>query len=101
MDKPAIDLICRALASPIRRNILAWLREPGEYFTSQGATLERGVSVGEISDRCGLAKSTVSVHVNALIRADLLTYRKVRQSIFLKRNESVIRMFIEQIAADL
>jgi DNA-binding transcriptional ArsR family regulator len=101
MNQPAIDLICRALASPIRRDILVWLREPSEYFISQEATLELGVSVGQISDRCGLAKSTVSVHVDALLRADLITYRKVRQSVFLKRNESVIKMFIEQIAADL
>lgn len=96
-----IDAIHKALANPVRRQILAWLKSPAEHFSQQEHPLDMGVCAGLIDERCGLSQSTVSVHLSALLRARLLTSRKVGQWIFYKRDESTIRAFLEHMHQDL
>ncbi|MGH8779954.1 ArsR/SmtB family transcription factor [Paraburkholderia sp.] len=96
-----IDAIHKALANPVRREILAWLREPSTHFPDQEITLEHGVCAGEIDERCGLSQSTVSAHLAALQRAELVTSKRVGQWVFFKRNEPVITAFLEHMNADL
>jgi DNA-binding transcriptional ArsR family regulator len=54
-----------------------------------------------ILERSGLAQSTVSAHLAALVEAGLLDSTRVGQWIFLSRNEDVIRSFAEQIKSHL
>jgi DNA-binding transcriptional ArsR family regulator len=100
MEQPDVDSICKALAHPVRRNILRWLREPELHFADQQLPLELGVSARSIDRRCGLAQSTVSVHLSTLLRAGLVTSRKVSQSVFFKRNETALRAFVEHVGAE-
>ena len=48
------DDIIKALAHPLRRDILRWLKEPQRYFAAQHHSLENGVCAGQIDQRAGL-----------------------------------------------
>jgi DNA-binding transcriptional ArsR family regulator len=88
-----VDAIHKALANPVRREILAWLREPQAYFADQELTRDHGVCAGKIDARCGLSQSTVSAHLATLQKAGLITSKRVGQWVFFRRNEAVIEAF--------
>jgi len=96
-----IDEIMKALASPARREILAWLKEPEQHFAEQAHPFDMGVCAGKIFERAGLSHSTVSAHLAALQRAGLVNARKIGQWIFYSRNEAVIAAFLRQMQQDL
>jgi DNA-binding transcriptional ArsR family regulator len=95
------NAIHRALANPLRREILGWLKDPAAAFPEGYADFGRGVPVNAIQARSGLAQSTVSAHIAALVEARLLVSTRVGQWIFLARNEAVIRSFTEQLSSHL
>src|ERR1700744_5316456 len=66
-----IDAIHKALANPIRREILTWLKDPAQYFPAQTHSLANGVCAGQIDERCGLSQSTFSAHLATLQKAVL------------------------------
>ncbi|MDE3209081.1 MAG: helix-turn-helix transcriptional regulator, partial [Pseudomonadota bacterium] len=79
---PDFDEIIKALAHPVRRNILRWLKTPEESFTSQEHPFEFGVCAGKIFSKADLSQSTVSAHLATLQHAGLITPRKIGQWIF-------------------
>ncbi|MEI6001057.1 helix-turn-helix transcriptional regulator [Paraburkholderia bengalensis] len=101
MEKIDVTLIHKALANPIRREILHWLRTPEVYFPDQEIPLELGVYAATIDRRCGLAQSTVSAHFSVLTRAGLVTSRRVSASVCFKRNKIVLRAFVQHMNAEL
>lgn len=96
-----LDEIIKALAHPLRREILQWLKEPHRYFSEQHHSLENGVCAGQIDQRAGLSQSTVSAHLATLQRAGLITNRKVGQWHFFKRNEPAIQAFLSRLGQEL
>jgi len=92
-----IDAIHKALANPVRREILTWLKEPEAYFSEQEFPLASGVCAGQIDARCGMSQSTVSAHLATLHKAGLVTSKRVGQWIFFKRDEAVIKEFLDQL----
>jgi DNA-binding transcriptional ArsR family regulator len=92
-----INAIHKALANPVRRQILAWLKEPAQFFSEQEYPLELGVCAGLIDQRTGLSQSTVSAHLANLQRAGLVSSKRVGQWIFFKRNEETIQAFLDHI----
>lgn len=90
--KPDRDAILKALAHPVRREMLATLKNPEAHFASQAHPLEMGVCAGSF-EKCGLSQSTVSVHLSVLADAALVTTRKVGPYVFYKRNEAMIDAF--------
>ena len=92
-----IDAIHKALASPVRRDILVWLKDPQEHFGHQQHGLDLGVCAGLIDERTGLSQSTVSAHLATLQRAGLITSRRVGQWIFYKRDEETIKAFLDHM----
>ncbi len=92
-----IDVIHKALANPVRRQILCWLKDPDANFAQQEHPLAIGVCAGLIDARTGLSQSTVSAHLATLQRAGLITSRRVGQWIFYKRNEETIQAFLAHI----
>jgi ArsR family transcriptional regulator len=92
-----IDSIHKALANPVRRDILQWLKEPQLHFPQQDHPFEMGVCCKQIDQRTGLSQSTVSVHLATLQRAGLVTTRRVGQWVFFQRNEEVIQAFLAQL----
>ncbi|MBB1521284.1 ArsR/SmtB family transcription factor [Aquipseudomonas guryensis] len=95
-----LDEIIKALAHPVRREILQWLKEPQKHFADQEHPLEFGVCAGKF-ERCGLSQSSVSAHLATLQRANLVTCRKVGQWSFFKRNEEVIQAFLKDFSTQL
>ena len=96
-----IDTIYKALASPLRRDILAWLKEPSLHFTEKYMSFSKGISAGQIHERCVVSKSTVSSHLAILHNAGLVTSFRVGQWILFKRNEDVLNAFIEVMRQSL
>jgi DNA-binding transcriptional ArsR family regulator len=96
-----IDAIHKALANPVRREILAWLKEPEACFSAQAFPLENGVCAGQIEGRCGMSQSTVSAHLATLHKAGLVTSRRVGQWVFFKRDENVIKAFLAHMSNGL
>lgn len=96
-----LDEIIKALAHPVRREMLQWLKDPEKYFVEQDHPFEIGVCAGKFDQRCGLSQSTVSAHLATLQRAGLVTSRKVGQWSFFKRNEAVIAEFLRQMSDEL
>ncbi|KHK62618.1 MULTISPECIES: ArsR/SmtB family transcription factor [Pseudomonas] len=96
-----LDEIIKALAHPVRRDILNWLKDPKVQFPEQLHNHEFGICAGQIDQRCGLSQSTVSAHLAVLQRAGLITSQKVGQWHFFKRNEDVIQQFLQQMSQEL
>ncbi len=92
-----IDAIHKALANPMRRQILAWLKEPNVYFSEQQHPLSLGVCAGMIDKHAGLSQSTMSAHLAVLVKAGLITSQRVGQWSYFKRDEAVIQAFIDQM----
>ena len=92
-----IDAIHKALANPVRRDILNWLKDPHVHFAQQQHNLDIGVCAGLIDARTGLSQSTVSAHLATLVRAGLVTSRRVGQWIFYKRDEETIKAFLDHM----
>jgi DNA-binding transcriptional ArsR family regulator len=96
-----LDDIIKALAHPVRREILAWLKDPHVCFPDQDHSLEHGVCAGQIDQRAGLSQSTISAHLATLQRAGLITSKKVGQWHFFKRNEDAIQAFLQEMNKQL
>ncbi|HVK92992.1 MAG TPA: metalloregulator ArsR/SmtB family transcription factor [Mycoplana sp.] len=94
------DEILKALAHPVRMQMLNWLREPEAHFSAQEHPLDMGVCASQF-ERCGLSQSTVSAHLATLQRAGLVTTRRVGQWIFYRRNEETIAAFLKHINTSL
>ncbi|MEC4722425.1 helix-turn-helix transcriptional regulator [Noviherbaspirillum sp. CPCC 100848] len=92
-----IDVIHKALANPVRRQILEWLKAPEQYFAHQAHPLHLGVCAGLIDERAGLSQSTVSAHLAVLQRAGLIEAQREGQWVFFKRNEATIKAFLESL----
>ncbi|MFJ3006233.1 ArsR/SmtB family transcription factor [Pseudomonas fluorescens] len=96
-----LDEIIKALAHPVRRDILIWLKDPKAQFPEQIHNHEYGICAGQIDQRCGLSQSTVSAHLATLQRAGLISSQKAGQWHFFKRNENVIQAFLDAIVKEL
>lgn len=92
-----LDEIFKALAHPVRREMLVWLKDPHKFFVEQDHPFDIGVCAGKFDQKTGLSQSTVSGHLASLQRAGLVTSRKVGQWNFFKRNEDVIQAFITHL----
>ena len=96
-----IDAIHKALANPVRRDILSWLKTPEAFFSMQEYPLDIGVCAGLIDQRAALSQSTVSAHLATLQKAGLITSKRVGQWIFFRRDDAVIDAFLAQMKSDL
>lgn len=101
LETEEIDRIIKALAHPLRRQILAWLKEPERWFADQVHPLDYGVCAGMIDRQSGLSQSTTSTHLARLQQAGLVSTQRIGQWIYYKRNEERIQAFLETINARL
>ena len=96
-----LDEIIKALAHPVRREILKSLKDPDTSFPDQVHSTEHGVCAGQFDQLCGLSQSTVSAHLATLQRAGLITSQKHGQWHFFFFYFETIKAFIEQISQEL
>jgi ArsR family transcriptional regulator len=95
------DEVLKALANPVRRQILDWMKDLPGNFPGQDHQYDLGVCAGKIDERCQLSQSTVSAHLAVLQHAGLITGKRVGQWIFYKRNEAAIAAFLSRIGETL
>ena len=96
-----VDAAVRAIAHPLRREILKWLKAPQLYFPLQEWDVERGISVGQITQRCGLSQSTVSQHLAVLRQAGLVDACRTGPFHFYRRNEAAIEALAKSLQDQL
>jgi DNA-binding transcriptional ArsR family regulator len=90
---PELLRALRALANPMRLQVLSWLREPERHFSPEEAIadpVEVGVCVSHIQAKAGLAQSTVSAYMAELERAGLVQATRVGKWTHYKRDEQRI-----------
>ncbi len=85
----------KALANPMRVQILQWLKDPGSFSPQLEPAEEVGVCLKHIQARAKVSQSTASQYMAALQAADLVTTTRIGQWRHYKRNEQQI----EKLAA--
>jgi ArsR family transcriptional regulator len=91
-----------ALNNPIRRQILAWLKDRSNFPPAlpEHEAVE-GVCVGYIQDKAGLSQSTVSNYMGLLKQAGLVVSERHGQWTFYRRDEAAIAAFLKAFKAEL
>ncbi|WP_329456499.1 ArsR/SmtB family transcription factor [Streptomyces sp. NBC_01497] len=90
----------KALANPVRLQVLQWLREPEDNFPVDPAVTDPrtvGVCVSHIQAKAGLAQSTVSAYMATLERAGLVRSTRVGKWTHYRRDEERISELVEQL----
>lgn len=91
-----------ALNNPLRRQILAWLKDRSNFPPAlpEHADLT-GVCVGYIQERANLSQSTVSTYMRLLKDADLVTSERHGQWTFYSRNEEAIAAMLKTLQEEV
>ncbi|MFC1411805.1 ArsR/SmtB family transcription factor [Streptacidiphilus sp. N1-12] len=82
--------VFKALGNPARLQIMAWLKDPDQYFGAYAPLADRhlvGVCVTHIQAKSGLAQSTVSSYMSTLERAGLVRSTRVGKWTHYRRDE--------------
>ncbi|MFF0492009.1 ArsR/SmtB family transcription factor [Nocardia sp. NPDC003482] len=101
---PRLTQALRALANPLRLQLLQWLRDPERNFVLDGAIAdphEVGVCVTHIQAKVGLAQSTVSAYMAELERAGLVRSTRVGKWTHYQRDERRIAELVAELGRNL
>lgn len=101
-SRPLLKAI-KALASPVRLEVLRLLKNPVANFPAQvdGDLLKDGVCADFIREAVGIAAATVSRHLTILAEAGLLIATRKKGWTFYRRDEQAIRHFAQQLRSEL
>jgi len=82
----------KAVASSVRMQILAWLKQPGAHFSHQdsGPPEEIGVCVTLFAEKLGMSQPTVSRHLELLRRAGFVRVERVGRWSYFFRDDTGI-----------
>ena len=95
-------VIFKALAHPVRRQILTWLRDPEEFEPQEHPESGvYGICLSSIQHRADISQSMTSQHMAALERADLVKSHRLGQWTHYRRNDEVLQRFAAHVANDL
>ncbi|MEV4568101.1 metalloregulator ArsR/SmtB family transcription factor [Nonomuraea sp. NPDC049419] len=101
---PDLVEVFKALANPVRLQVLSWLRDPERHFPVAGGIAdphEAGVCVSHIQAKTGLAQSTVSAYMAALERAGLVRSTRIGKWTHYRRDEERIAAFVAVLGHSL
>src|SRR5438067_98475 len=87
----------RAIADPVRRRILALLKEPG--CCAIGKT--SGMCACDVEGQIGLSQPTISHHMAVLRKAGLIEAEKIEQWVWYRRNEKALRTLAQSLREEL
>jgi ArsR family transcriptional regulator len=95
--------ILKAVASPVRLDILRYLKNPAGNFPAQvdGDLVDDGVCADFIRDKLGIAAATASRHLTLLTEVGLLLATRKKGWTFYRRDDKAIRLFAKQLHSDL
>ena len=96
------EVIFKALANPIRRQILQCLKHP-DVFVGDDVHVDfsRGVCAGQVEKIADVSQSTMSNHLSVLQNAGLIKSQKHGQWSYFSRNEALIQQFIQYLQDSL
>ncbi|MDR5781302.1 helix-turn-helix domain-containing protein [Caballeronia sp. LZ065] len=99
LDESRLQKALQALSNRHRLTILTWLSEPTKHFPPQrdGDLVRDGVCVGFITEKIGLSQPTVTTHMQALAKADLVTSKKIKNWVYYKPNRLMIDRLLEEL----
>lgn len=100
LDSGAVVAAFKALANPVRWQILEWLRDPDGEFSAWESIADRdevGVCVSHIQAKSGLAQSTISSYMSTLEQAGLVRSTRVGKWIHYQRDEARIRAVAQAV----
>ncbi|MCL6707051.1 metalloregulator ArsR/SmtB family transcription factor [Pseudomonas sp. R2.Fl] len=92
--------ILKAISSPVRLQMLQWLKDPERFFGEQAEPFTTGVNASQF-ERCGLSQSTISAHLSILHNAGLVTTSRLGQWVYYRRDEEVIGRFLDELRSAL
>ncbi|MFI9504145.1 ArsR/SmtB family transcription factor [Nocardia sp. NPDC052566] len=101
---PRLVQAMRALANPMRLQLLQWLRDPERNFVLDGAIAdphEVGVCLTHIQAKVGLAQSTVSAYMTELERAGLVRSTRIGKWTHYQRDEDRIAALVTELGQSL
>jgi len=95
--------ISKILSNKTRVEILKWLKNPEANFPPHQDIdhFNDGVCVGYIQDKTGLSQSTISTYLNAMQNVDLLIPTRHGKWTYYKRNEEVIKDYLDALNNEL
>ena len=91
----------KALANPVRLQIMEWLRAPEVEFAEWDPIADRsevGVCVTHIQAKVGLAQSTVSSYMKTLEQAGLVRSTRIGKWTHYQRDEELLRRIGASVA---
>ena len=93
----------KAVASPVRLEILSLLKDPVGNFPPQtdGDLVRDGVCADFIREKVGIAAATASRHLTLLTDADLLIATRRKNWTFYRRDESAVQRFTQLLTSEL
>lgn len=95
--------ISKILSNSTRVQILKWLKNPEAHFPPHQDIdhFDDGVCVGFIQDKAGLSQSTISTYLNSMQNADLVIPTRHGKWTYYRRNEEVIKDYLESLKREL
>ena len=102
-SEPDVLKTIKAVASPVRLEILSLLKDPTRNFPPQvdGDLIRDGVCADFIRDKVGIAAATASRHLTLLADADLLVATRKKNWTFSRRDESASKRFTASLKEQL
>jgi DNA-binding transcriptional ArsR family regulator len=93
----------KAVASPVRLEILSYLKDPVGNFPPQtdGDLVGDGVCADFIREKVGIAAATASRHLTLLTEAELLVATRRKGWTFYRRDEAAIARFTQSLRSQL
>ncbi len=96
----------KALANPLRLNILEWLKDPEAFFPPMCHLPEEEqgkgyVCVSAIQSKAAITQSTTSSFLAMMKKAGLLESKRIGQWTYYRRNEEFIQDLSRYIAQQL
>ncbi len=103
MNNERILEINKALSNATRLDILKWLKDPEANFPPHKdlGHFNDGVCGQHIKDKSGLSQPTISHYLTGMYKAGLLITTRHGKWTYFKRNELVIKEFLEAINKEL
>lgn len=93
----------KAVASPVRLDILHYLKDPTSNFPAQvdGDLVHDGVCADFIREKLNIAAATASRHLTLLTDAGLLIALRKKGWTFYRRDEKAIQRFVNHLRSEL
>ena len=99
MKNEALLEIHKALSNPTRLDILLWLKEPEKNFPPQDILghFDDGVCGQFIMEKSGLSQPTISHYLSLMQKAGLLISTRIGKWTYFKRNEILIKEYLDTL----